>query len=63
MGASQQSQTPTIDKPFIVLLRYMGVWHIESYTDINIAHNRAVELRKTTKRAFIGVVWLLEIKS
>lgn len=62
MGAPQQSQTPTLDQPFLVLVRLMGVWHIESFDDVNKAHDRAIEIRNTSKRAVICVVWLLEIK-
>jgi hypothetical protein len=62
MGAPQQSETPTLEKPYLVLMRFMGVWHIETFDDVNKAHDRAIELRQTSKRAFICVVWLLEIK-
>jgi hypothetical protein len=61
MATPRTPQVPTLEQPYIVLMRFMGVWHIETFATLDEAHDRARALRLTSKKALIGVVWLLEL--
>lgn len=63
---------PSLDKPYLVLMQFLGIWRIEAFATLNEAHDRAATLRKliannrygqirnASKYTYISVVWLLE---